>query len=79
MSTISKRYQRLSDRVREEERGDVPGWVLVTLMTAGLATPDPNRGNMPRSRSDTAPDDNLSAWTSCSFACSKRRSQISAG
>ena len=23
-------------RRRREERGDVPGWVLVTLMTAGL-------------------------------------------
>ena len=22
--------------VRDDERGDVPGWVLVTLMTAGL-------------------------------------------
>lgn len=36
MSTISKRFERLVGRVREEERGDVPGWVLVTLMTAGL-------------------------------------------
>ncbi len=26
----------LSRRVRERDRGDVPGWVLVTLMTAGL-------------------------------------------
>ncbi|GAB4083917.1 hypothetical protein GCM10028784_05470 [Myceligenerans cantabricum] len=24
------------DRARDPERGDVPGWVLVTLMTAGL-------------------------------------------
>ena len=23
-------------RLRDDERGDVPGWVLVTLMTAGL-------------------------------------------
>ena len=23
---------------REDERGDVPGWVLVTIMTAGLVT-----------------------------------------
>lgn len=23
---------------REPERGDVPGWVLITLMTAGLVT-----------------------------------------
>lgn len=22
--------------VRDDERGDVPGWVLITLMTAGL-------------------------------------------
>lgn len=28
---------RLSDRWRED-RGDVPGWVLVTVMTAGLVT-----------------------------------------
>ena len=24
--------------VRSDERGDVPGWVLVTVMTAGLVT-----------------------------------------
>ena len=24
------------DRLLAEERGDVPGWVLITLMTAGL-------------------------------------------
>ncbi len=30
---------RLLDRgVRRAERGDVPGWVLITLMTAGLVT-----------------------------------------
>jgi len=23
-------------RLHDEERGDVPGWVLITLMTAGL-------------------------------------------
>ncbi|MET4781764.1 hypothetical protein [Glaciihabitans sp. UYNi722] len=23
-------------RLRQEDRGDVPGWVLITLMTAGL-------------------------------------------
>ena len=23
-------------RLRDEDRGDVPGWVLITLMTAGL-------------------------------------------
>lgn len=33
------RYARWRTRLREtvdDERGDVPGWVLVTLMTAGL-------------------------------------------
>lgn len=24
--------------VRRDERGDVPGWVLITVMTAGLVT-----------------------------------------
>jgi hypothetical protein len=28
--------QRQAAGLREEDRGDVPGWVLVTLMTAGL-------------------------------------------
>jgi hypothetical protein len=30
----------LTERVhgRDPERGDVPGWVLITLMTAGLVT-----------------------------------------
>ncbi|SDR72939.1 hypothetical protein [Agrococcus carbonis] len=36
MSTISRRFQRFVGRMHTEERGDVPGWVLVTLMTAGL-------------------------------------------
>lgn len=26
----------LTSRDRREERGDVPGWVLITVMTAGL-------------------------------------------
>lgn len=26
----------LTRRTRRDERGDVPGWVLVTVMTAGL-------------------------------------------
>jgi len=31
--------QRLLERgLRRAERGDVPGWVLITLMTAGLVT-----------------------------------------
>jgi hypothetical protein len=28
----------LQRRVSDRERGDVPGWVLITLMTAGLVT-----------------------------------------
>ncbi|SKA87077.1 hypothetical protein SAMN06295879_1027 [Agreia bicolorata] len=28
---------RIAHRLRDD-RGDVPGWVLITLMTAGLAT-----------------------------------------
>lgn len=28
--------RRVFERLRNEERGDVPGWVLITLMTAGL-------------------------------------------
>lgn len=28
----------LERRVGDRERGDVPGWVLITLMTAGLVT-----------------------------------------
>jgi hypothetical protein len=27
---------RLRDRAPRDERGDVPGWVLITVMTAGL-------------------------------------------
>ncbi len=29
---------RLERATRRPERGDVPGWVLITLMTAGLVT-----------------------------------------
>jgi hypothetical protein len=32
MTTLRR---RLTDQLRED-RGDVPGWVLITLMTAGL-------------------------------------------
>jgi hypothetical protein len=28
----------LERRMTDTERGDVPGWVLITLMTAGLVT-----------------------------------------
>jgi hypothetical protein len=34
LSLIRARVGRL--RAQDPERGDVPGWVLVTLMTAGL-------------------------------------------
>ncbi|MEO5708380.1 MAG: hypothetical protein ABIQ59_00965 [Nocardioidaceae bacterium] len=27
---------RMHHRARRDERGDVPGWVLITVMTAGL-------------------------------------------
>lgn len=39
---MKKKYQWWSDSMRrlfanlQSERGDVPGWVLVTVMTAGL-------------------------------------------
>jgi len=40
---VKERMQRLVARLRnamfdlaDDERGDVPGWVLITLMTAGL-------------------------------------------
>lgn len=26
----------LAARLRDEDRGDVPGWVMISLMTAGL-------------------------------------------
>lgn len=32
-STLTRRAR---DRIADGERGDVPGWVMVTLMTAGL-------------------------------------------
>ncbi len=33
---IVHRWRRALHRLVHEDRGDVPGWVLVTLMTAGL-------------------------------------------
>jgi hypothetical protein len=43
INTLSVRLQlaarrSLSRTARRAERGDVPGWVLITLMTAGLVT-----------------------------------------
>jgi hypothetical protein len=29
---------RIARRAGDDERGDVPGWVLITVMTAGLVT-----------------------------------------
>lgn len=34
---MKKRLFHLANRLRHD-RGDVPGWVLVTVMTAGLVT-----------------------------------------
>ena len=39
MTTIRRWFaagRTLADELAEDERGDVPGWVLVTLMTAAL-------------------------------------------
>ena len=33
---IVHHWRRALARLAREDRGDVPGWVLVTLMTAGL-------------------------------------------
>jgi len=38
MSAIRKTLVRLVARVTSSDRGDVPGWVLVAVMTAGLVT-----------------------------------------
>ena len=34
--TVALRLRTAWGAVRDDDRGDVPGWVLVTLMTAGL-------------------------------------------
>ena len=39
MKTLFERFDRMSARLMakvQSDRGDVPGWVLVTVMTAGL-------------------------------------------
>ena len=39
LSTLVIRLQaRLLAAQSEPERGDIPGWVLITIMTAGLVT-----------------------------------------
>ncbi len=35
---VRARVQAAAQLDRQPERGDVPGWVLITLMTAGLVT-----------------------------------------
>ncbi|HXD61124.1 MAG TPA: hypothetical protein VN619_04275 [Lacisediminihabitans sp.] len=36
MTALHALGQRFLQRLHRDERGDVPGWVLITLMTAGL-------------------------------------------
>ncbi|HEY5222935.1 MAG TPA: hypothetical protein VIJ18_07825 [Microbacteriaceae bacterium] len=36
MSKLAEVGRKLIREIRRDERGDVPGWVLITLMTAGL-------------------------------------------
>ena len=36
MKKLRSFSRQVVDRLATEERGDVPGWVLITLMTAGL-------------------------------------------
>lgn len=38
MSHIRTALPRLIARITASDRGDVPGWVLVAVMTAGLVT-----------------------------------------
>jgi hypothetical protein len=38
MSAIRTTLTRLIARITTSDRGDVPGWVLVAVMTAGLVT-----------------------------------------
>ncbi|RNI21202.1 hypothetical protein EFY87_12570 [Flexivirga caeni] len=38
MRTACAAQQRFATAADERERGDVPGWVLITIMTAGLVT-----------------------------------------
>jgi hypothetical protein len=38
MSSIRNSLARIVARITTSDRGDVPGWVLVAVMTAGLVT-----------------------------------------
>ena len=35
---MTARLATLLHRIRLDDRGDVPGWVLITVMTAGLVS-----------------------------------------
>jgi hypothetical protein len=36
MVKVHAASRQIIEHLKSEERGDVPGWVLITLMTAGL-------------------------------------------
>ena len=36
MKKLRNFSRQVVDRLATDERGDVPGWILITLMTAGL-------------------------------------------
>jgi hypothetical protein len=36
LERATARVRAIAKDVHDDERGDVPGWVLITLMTAGL-------------------------------------------
>ena len=38
MKFLTRAYTRAIARITSDDRGDVPGWVLVAVMTAGLVT-----------------------------------------
>lgn len=36
LSAVTAMQSRVSSWAQDRERGDVPGWVMITVMTAGL-------------------------------------------
>ena len=38
VASIAENFRIISRNILADERGDVPGWVLVVLMTTGLVT-----------------------------------------
>lgn len=38
MTRLTLRLAARLEQLRDDERGDVPGWVFITIMTAGLVT-----------------------------------------